>query len=83
VTALDFLKWMRDERAVPWSRENKPPEGRRPSNSELVRWIRNGSVRVDGMTLSTDVEVEFPINVVEFFRNKALVTTGGFTEVVE
>lgn len=80
MTAFEFLKWMRDVKRVPWSRENKPPAGERPSNSELLRWIRNGSVRVDGQVLTLASSVSFPVQVVEFFRGRALVTTGGFTE---
>ena len=78
MTTFEFLKWMRDEKSVPWSREKRPPEGARPSNSELLRWIRNGSVRIDGETLALDTLVVFPLTQVEFFRGKATVTMPGF-----
>lgn len=80
MSAVEFLKWMRDEKRVPWSRENKPPEGEKPSNSELHRWIRNGSVRINGgyvLTLEDTLEAE-DVWMIEFFRKQALVTMPGF-----
>lgn len=78
MNGFDFLKWMRDEKRVPWSREQKPPVGERPSNSELLRWLNNRAVRIDGAVIGRDSEVTFPAEVVTFFTREAITTMPGF-----
>jgi len=83
MNAFQFLKWMRDYKSVPWSRENKPPEGERPSNSELMRWLRSGSVYIDGIVLKDGDEVTFPLETepiqeIVFFPKGRRVTMAGF-----
>lgn len=76
--AAEFLIWMRDHKRVPGSRER---HGEMPSNSEIHRWVRNGSVSVDGMTLEAQGVVEFPVREIVFFpKSKSRVTMPGFGE---
>jgi hypothetical protein len=79
VTSLSFLRWMRDEKRVPWPTQAGATYP--PSTSELVRWLRSGSVVVDGRTLGERDEVEFPMREVVFFpRSRRKTTMPGFGE---
>lgn len=81
--AKEFLVWMADNKAVPWSREKKPPEGKRPSNGELHRWLANKAVRINGcadaLTLEDEIDPE-DVWMVEFFTGKARVTMPGWCD---
>lgn len=80
MTAKEFLVWMATEKSIPWSRERKPPEGQRPSNGELHRWIQNKAVRLNGgyvLTLDDEVDPE-TVWMVEFFTGRARVTMPGW-----
>lgn len=64
--ALDFLVWVRDEmRCMPRSKEG--PCLDLPSNGELRRWLKKGSVSVNNKTLTADASVEWPITNLVFF----------------
>jgi len=63
MTAFDYLK------SLP--RHWLP---RKPSNSELFRWLRNKSVIINGVHVSPKEEVGFPIKSLTFFPNKRKVT---------
>jgi len=79
MTACEFLRWMRDEKRVPYSAEGQPHYP--PSNSELRRWVTNGSVLVDGQTLTLDTQVEFPVREIVFFpAGRRRTTMPGFGE---
>lgn len=75
--ALEFLKWMRDAKRVPWSVEGMHYP---PSTSELARWIRNGSVSVDGVQLTPQSTVSLPVGEVVFFKGPRRTTMPGFSE---
>lgn len=64
--ALEFLKLLRDEvYCVPRSKE-----GARvalPSNSELVRWCKNGAMRLNGVSVAFSDTISFPVTDLVFF----------------
>ena len=47
---------------------------RKPSNSELWRWLNNKSIMINGATPSPKDEVEFPIEQLIFFKGEKKVT---------
>ena len=47
---------------------------RQPSNSELFRWLKNGSVHINGVNPSPKDEVTFPVTSLSFFHDKNTVT---------
>ena len=74
MTAHQLLKTMRDANMVPQSREGSKLG--KPSNSELFRWLRNGSVKIDGMTMAPTSPITFPILDISFFTGKSRVSMG-------
>lgn len=74
MTAHQLLKRMRDAGMTPQSREGAKLGI--PSNSELFRWLRNGSVKIDGMTVAPASPLEFPILDITFFSGKNKVSMG-------
>jgi len=69
MTALEFLKQIKH---LPLSTE-KPCTP--VSNSELKRWIKNGSVLFNGETVDVNEEIDFPVNSIIFFPNGKRKTT--------
>lgn len=67
-----FLIWIRDEiGACP----TLPPPTNLPSNKVLKIWLREKVVRVNGVILSTESVVEWPIEDLVFFPNGKRKTT--------
>ena len=65
-TAFDYLKYLRRETyTVP----------RQPSNSEIRRWLENGSVKINGKYPKPNDLVEFPINELVYFPESKFRTT--------
>jgi len=64
MNALSFLNNLRP--AIPFSIEKpcKPA-----SNSELRRWMQNGSVLINGERVNWDEEIDFPVFSLVFFPN--------------
>jgi len=72
MTALEYLQSLRPI-YLPVSREGSIPCAP-PSNSELKRWLRKGSVIINGTTPSPLDEVQEPIHELIFFPKGRRVT---------
>ena len=59
--AIEFLKFLPH---TPLSKE----KGGQPSNSELRRWLKKGSVRINGLRPAPGDHVSFPIRELIFFE---------------
>ena len=70
MTAFEYLKSLK---YLPGSTENK--HYGRPSNSEIRRWLLNGSVIIDGDKPKPDDIVYLPIWELIFFPNSKRKTT--------
>jgi hypothetical protein len=74
MTAMDFLKWMRDVMfCCPHTREG--PLVGKPSNSELRRWLRNGSILINDNNPQPGDDVTWPITQLVFFPGTDLQVT--------
>lgn len=71
---IDFLKWQRDEMfCCPHTREGRLVG--KPSNSELRRWLKNKSVRINQVFPRAEDFVEWPITDLVFFPGAKSQTT--------
>lgn len=73
MTAHQLLKTLRDHNAIPQSRERSKLG--LPSNAELFRWLRNGSVSINNIRIQIPNEsISFPVEQLSFFKGKNKVT---------
>ena len=72
--AIDFLKWLRDQSGlVLHTREGALVAS--PSNAELRRWLKSKSVLVNGVRLSSEVFVTWPIEQLILFPGTEMQVT--------
>ena len=69
--AIEFLKSL-PRSWLPKSLDNGIRE---PSNSQLMRWLRDRAVIINGKTPSPFDEIDFPINELVFFPSSKRRTT--------
>lgn len=63
---LAFICWLRDEGFI-WNQSRERP-GQPLSNSEIRRWIQNGSIEVNGVTpRAIEAEIEYPVSSLVLF----------------
>ena len=70
MTALEFLK----ELPRNWLPVNTDRGIHAPSNSDLWRWLKNGSVVINGLRPKPNDAVEFPVIEFVFFPKGRRVT---------
>ena len=74
MTALEFLKYLRGLSYLPVSASGELP-CHPPSSSEIKRWLRTGTVILNGSRAAPDNEVAFPITKLIFFPEGKRKTT--------
>ena len=62
---MNAIEWLQNFPYLPDSREGKKVG--RPSNSELRRWCKNGSVLINGKKVTPGDKMEWPIYQLVFF----------------
>jgi hypothetical protein len=67
VTALDYLKYLRDSIPLPLTPETMKRQDKTPSTSELKRWLEAGSVQINGANPKPYDPVSLPIWHLVFF----------------
>lgn len=72
--ALDFLKWLRDQSGLVLHTREGTLVGS-PSNAELRRWLKSKSVLVNGVRLSSEVSVAWPIEQLILFPDTKMQVT--------
>ena len=72
--AIDYLKALKYLPVVLMRGNGRETYGR-PSNSEIYRWLKQGSVLVNGTTPKPNDSIEFPIKELVFFpKGKRRIT---------
>lgn len=74
MTALDFLKRIREMHALPPG-INMAGKGIPASNSEIKRWLKSKSVVINGQRPGPFDEIEFPVWQLVFFPKGKRRTT--------
>ena len=67
--ALDYLK------SIPHLPHSVEHGKQRPSNSEIYRWLKSGSVIINGERPQPNDEIELPVNELVFFPSAKRKTT--------
>ena len=70
---MNAIQFLQTTPLLPASREGVL--GGPPSNSELRRWLKKGSVIVNGVVVVAGDEIAFPIEELIFFRGSKSQTT--------
>ena len=69
---MNALQWLRQFEHLPMSRERASTP---VSNSELKRWIKNGSVLFNAEKVDVNEEIDFPVFSLVFFPKVKSRTT--------
>lgn len=72
---IEYLKYLRECMCIPSSREGNKLG--LPSNAELRRWCRKGSVKINGRFVAAGDEVTQPVELVFFEGSRSQVTMPG------
>ncbi len=72
LTALNYLKCFKEYGHLPMSVERPCTEA---TNSEIKRWLKSGSVIINGKRPNINDEIEFPITELVFFPKGKRKTT--------
>ena len=70
---MNAIQFLQKTSLLPASREGRL--GSPPSNSELRRWLKKGSVIVNGVVVAAGNDVVLPIEELIFFRGSKSQTT--------
>ncbi len=67
MTAHEYLKYLRDRIPLPLTPETMKRADKKPSNSELARWLTARSVRINSVLPQPGDEIALPVRELVFF----------------